>query len=320
MNIPFVSIIVPIYNVELYIHDCIDSIICQTYSDWELILIDDGSPDSCPQICDEYAAKDSRIKVIHQKNAGVAAARNAGLNVAQGEWIWFVDSDDWIAKNAVGVLKKNLVYGNQDIVMFAYKRWKNGFVEDDDICVFEYDDFNEFLCHNICFHNQRMLFSKTIIQQNKLRFTEGIRLAEDLEFQYKYEMLCRRPIAINDALYQYRIREGSVTHTDTYRAHAVEDIIKVLYNLLVFIREKNIESEAWLNKRLEMLMKNMLYSASKVKKLDVSGFQHDVRTIINGYRSSGFTCFEGKKIKLAYRSVRLYFIMNKIYLKIKGIS
>lgn len=93
---PELSIIVPVYNVEEYLPKCIDSILVQTFTDFELILIDDGSPDRCGEICDEYAAKDSRIVVIHQKNQGVSAARNAGLDIAKGTYIGFVDSDDWI--------------------------------------------------------------------------------------------------------------------------------------------------------------------------------------------------------------------------------
>ena len=93
---PELSIIVPVYKVEPYLRRCIDSILAQTFRDFELILIDDGSPDNCGAICDEYAAKDSRIIVIHQKNQGVSAARNAGLDIAKGTYLGFVDSDDWI--------------------------------------------------------------------------------------------------------------------------------------------------------------------------------------------------------------------------------
>lgn len=93
---PELSIIVPVYKVEKYLPKCIDSILAQTFRDFELILIDDGSPDNCGAICDEYAARDSRIKVIHQENAGVSAARNAGLDIATGTFLGFVDSDDWI--------------------------------------------------------------------------------------------------------------------------------------------------------------------------------------------------------------------------------
>ena len=90
-----VSIIVPIYNVEVYIRECIDSILAQTYPDFELILVDDGSPDDCGRICDEYAESDRRIIVIHKKNGGLTSARNAGLSKASGEWIMHVDGDDW---------------------------------------------------------------------------------------------------------------------------------------------------------------------------------------------------------------------------------
>jgi glycosyltransferase involved in cell wall biosynthesis len=91
-----ISVIVPVYKVEKYLPQCVDSILAQTYRNLEIILVDDGSPDSCPKICDEYAKKDGRVRVIHQKNAGVSAARNAGLDCAQGEYIGFVDWDDWI--------------------------------------------------------------------------------------------------------------------------------------------------------------------------------------------------------------------------------
>lgn len=97
---PKISVIVPIYNVESYLHRCVDSILAQTYQDFEIILIDDGSPDGCPQICDEYAAKDNRIHVIHQKNGGLSAARNSGIDWvftnSDSDWLTFIDSDDWV--------------------------------------------------------------------------------------------------------------------------------------------------------------------------------------------------------------------------------
>ena len=96
-----ISVIVPIYKVQDYLKECIESIINQTYSDIEVILVDDGSPDRCPQMCDEWAKRDSRIKVVHKKNGGLSSARNAGLDVAKGEYISFVDSDDFICKDAL---------------------------------------------------------------------------------------------------------------------------------------------------------------------------------------------------------------------------
>jgi len=105
---PTISVIVPVYKVETYIHRCIDSILAQTYTDFELILVDDGSPDDCGAICDEYAAKDDRIYVIHQKNGGLSAARNAGIDWAfansDSEWLTFVDSDDWVHPQYLSLL------------------------------------------------------------------------------------------------------------------------------------------------------------------------------------------------------------------------
>ena len=101
---PLVSIIIPVYRSEKYLERCVDSVIAQNYPQLEIILVDDGSPDDCPQICDKYASIDSRIKVIHQPNAGASAARNSGLNIASGKYVCFVDSDDILPESAISDL------------------------------------------------------------------------------------------------------------------------------------------------------------------------------------------------------------------------
>ena len=111
------SIIVPVYNVENYLPKCIESILAQTFRDFELILVDDGSPDCCPAICDEYAAKDSRIAVIHQQNTGVSVARNAGLDRARGKYIGFVDPDDWIAPEMYEEMIAYIEKSNADLAV-----------------------------------------------------------------------------------------------------------------------------------------------------------------------------------------------------------
>lgn len=110
-----ISIIVPVFNVEKYLERCVNSLINQTYKNIEIILVDDGSPDLCPQMCDEYAKKDERIKVLHKKNGGLSDARNAGLDVATGEYIAFVDSDDWVETDFIETLYKNAKSENADI-------------------------------------------------------------------------------------------------------------------------------------------------------------------------------------------------------------
>ena len=111
---PVVSIIVPVYNAEKFLHRCIDSIHAQTFTDWELLLIDDGSMDRSGQICDEYAAKDERIRIFHKENGGVSSARNIGLDYARGEWITFVDSDDWVSED---LLKELVKHSDSDLVV-----------------------------------------------------------------------------------------------------------------------------------------------------------------------------------------------------------
>lgn len=117
MSSPLISIIVPVYNAEKTLNRCVDSILLQPFTDWELLLIDDGSKDSSGDICDEYARKDPRIKVFHKENGGVSSARNVGLDNAKGEWITFVNSDDWIVNNALDIDYDEV---NEDLLLFSY--------------------------------------------------------------------------------------------------------------------------------------------------------------------------------------------------------
>lgn len=122
----FFSVIVPIYKVEEYLRTCIESVINQTFSDFELILVDDGSPDACPAICDEYAEKDGRIKVVHKENGGLASARRAGIEVASGKYVYNLDSDDLIEKDTLEYAYNKIMETGCEIVSFSYKWVKNG--------------------------------------------------------------------------------------------------------------------------------------------------------------------------------------------------
>ena len=128
---PLISVIVPVYKVEEYLPRCLDSIVGQTYRNLEIILVDDGSPDGCGAICDQYAEKDRRIRVIHQENAGVAAARNAALDSMTGEYIMFVDSDDWISEDAVQVLYDRMMQDGSDMAIGKHANvYEDGKVDD----------------------------------------------------------------------------------------------------------------------------------------------------------------------------------------------
>ena len=132
-NLPTISVIVPVYRVELWLRECVDSILGQTFRDFELILVDDGSPDSCGAICDEYAHLDSRVRVIHKANGGLSSARNAGLDIARGAYVLFIDSDDFIEEHTLQRLVQTAEQHHADVVMFnfdayyppAYTGWKS---------------------------------------------------------------------------------------------------------------------------------------------------------------------------------------------------
>lgn len=122
---PQISVIVPVYNVEQYLSRCLDSIINQTYRNFEVILVDDGSPDKCPEICDYYALQDNRIKVIHKENGGLADARNEGIRASSGEFITFIDSDDFVSFRYLEVLLDGITRHNADIIIAKFQRFES---------------------------------------------------------------------------------------------------------------------------------------------------------------------------------------------------
>ena len=120
-----ISFVVPVYKVEEFLDECITSIIGQNFGDFEVVLVDDGSPDNCPEICDKWAQKDARIRVIHKQNGGLSDARNVGLTAAKGDYVWFVDSDDYIKSNCVNALLTQAEKDNLDLLKFYYEQVPN---------------------------------------------------------------------------------------------------------------------------------------------------------------------------------------------------
>lgn len=315
MNQPFVSFVVPVYGVEPYLRECIESIMAQQ-SSWELILVDDGSPDGCPQICDEYANKDERIRVIHQRNGGVSVARNTGLDMVRGEWIWFVDGDDYIETDVLSKIETEVKkYPRCDWVQMGMKTLcDDGRIETQAInSCFDLAK-KDFMLKYPSFHNHRILFKRTIVMKIRSpRFTPGLRMAEDQEFQLKYLMLCNFPIQLALSSYVYRMREGSATHAvSTYR-NALYDTFIVLRHLQAFAVEHQVKQVAWLDMRLYRLTTAALLAASRIKNLDCRAIRQELNGIMAMYRNIGFRCFERKTMKIASYSLFLYFTMNSVY-------
>lgn len=196
MNNQKVSVIVPVYNVEKLLQRCFDSILAQTFTDFELLLIDDGSKDKSGEICDGYAAKDSRIRVFHKQNEGVSTARNLGIDKAQGEWIYFVDSDDIVLPSALGTFG-SLIYSESELVMAGfYTSDENNTVREQRKMVSQCElsviqALREMYAPtDFCYQGYLWckLFKRKVILQNNLRFEETISFNEDRLFIVEYFM------------------------------------------------------------------------------------------------------------------------------------
>lgn len=221
-----ISIIVPVYKVEKYLPKCIDSILTQSYSDFELVLVDDGSPDGSSAICDVYARKDPRIRVIHKSNGGVSSARNAGLEIATGEYVTFCDSDDYYTCNwledlleAAQSQKADVVVGNFQI---AYENDTLGSVSNRETGVFVLptEESRIRYCIDKLFGDKHgweiwaRLFRRSIIADNNIRFCETCgNFAEDLGFVLEYTLYAERIVVIPEVGYRYLIRGGSMMQT-----------------------------------------------------------------------------------------------------------
>lgn len=209
---PKLSIIVPVYKVEQYIHKCIDSILNQTFTDFELILVDDGSPDNCGKICDDYAQKDERVRVVHKENGGLSDARNAGIEVAMGEAIGFIDSDDWIEKCMYEEMLNYMEENNLDIVCADTNQVKEGRVKfksrypqnkiwskDEAIC--------EILNGALDNAAWNKIYKRSVISD--ARYPKG-RIYEDVATTYKFISNSEKVGYISKPYYNYLKRKGSI--------------------------------------------------------------------------------------------------------------
>lgn len=195
---PEISVIVPVYKVERFLSKCVKSILAQTFTDFELLLIDDGSPDRSGKLCDEWAVKDTRIRVFHQKNAGVSAARNKGLDEALGKYIVFVDSDDWVLREYLKELYEIVCsqYGNGLIIQGANRITVDNIRLSGISLPDRYFSFAEigkaFIENNICEvgYPWSKIYVRSIISSNSIRFDENISCCEDLLFMYQYLFYC----------------------------------------------------------------------------------------------------------------------------------
>ena len=304
-----ISIIIPVYKVEEYLNECVQSAIDQTYRDIEIILVDDGSPDRCPKMCDEWAKRDERIKVIHQANGGLSAARNAGVRVAQGEYLYFLDSDDYLVPDALDrMLTLADKHGGVDLMPALYLR------DDHSVDHFTADAFPEFsddqhLIKRALLNYDRLpvtaanrLIQRELFLEHNLWFKEGI-IHEDNYWTFFLAKHVKRMAYLPEKIYYYRITEGSISNVKNVKKESLAFkilITDLCNNIDPF--ERGAQMELILN-TIIVMQKNGYYESEEEKYMLISLFASKnrwcERVLLSIYLKT-------KNVRILHVLIRLY--------------
>jgi glycosyltransferase involved in cell wall biosynthesis len=242
--VPKISVIVPVYNVEKYLSECLDSILNQTFSDIEVICVNDGSKDNSRNILEEYKQKDSRIKIVDKENGGLSSARNAGMKVATGEFLSFIDSDDWVDKTMLEKLYNNITTLNTDIAIcgvYQYDETNQKLLDEDkyftlgyfdksfDNRAFSYEDTTSFIM-DVCVMAWNKLYRRSLIDECNAWYPDGL-IFEDGPFFFSLFFKTQRVSIVRDLLYYYRInRIGSIVQRGGKQFLDIIDVVELMYN------------------------------------------------------------------------------------------
>ena len=254
---PKFSLIVPVFNVAEFLPECLKSIQDQSYKNYELILINDGSTDSSGIICNNFANHHKNTIVIHKKNGGLSSARNTGLKVSKGEFIWFIDSDDWIKKDALDTFIKYITKEKIEILTFLHVTYKNGQIiqkSNDNNLKYDILDGASFIKQsNFCPMVWIHIYKRQFLNKNFLYFNEAI-VHEDVDFSLTCYALVKKILFIPHALYFYRIRANSITtKINMIRFKSLIELIRTCNNL----KDSDIEN-SFLENRIYMYMNNYI--------------------------------------------------------------
>ena len=353
MKKPIISVIVPIYNVEKYLSKCLDTILAQTFSNIEIICVNDGSTDNSRKILAQYAQKDSRIKIVDKKNGGLSSARNAGMKVAQGEYYSFIDSDDWIDETMLEKLYNSMVALDTDISICAVHQFDEtrqelddsnpyytlGFFDESfDNRAFSYVDTKPFLL-DVCVMAWNKLYRKSFIDECQAEFPEGL-IFEDGPFFFSIFFKTKKVSIVRDFLYYYRInRSGSIIQKAGKKFLNVIDVVELMYSKIKEIPDFEDVKYIFFRKKVEDFIYrfenlNPKYRKAFAKKLKQSSLTNEELfppTMVKG--SFGYNYFLFKnlktgsvlfydlqkfKLKMMYKTMEiLYHEENVYYLKYK---
>ena len=286
-----VSIIVPIYKVEDYIRECIDSILAQTYPDFELILVDDGSPDSCGRICDDYAKGDNRIKVVHKVNGGLTSARNAGLEVAKGEWIMHVDGDDWIEPDMIESLIEAAKAAEADLVFGDFIKYgaNAGNKQLPSWSSDKIDSLSRYIAYSMT-TIWGSIAKRSLYTEHSLKSPDGVSYCEDFHLIVRLCHFANKIVNVHRPFYHYRYRPTSIMSNMNRKTEADEQW--VYQDTIRFFKEQGVYEEY-----KKVMSWRVLKGAQEL--LLVPSEHHRFMELFNDGKEFIFSCpFVNKKIKI----------------------
>lgn len=321
-NEPLISVIIPVYNVEVYIKKCIDSVLKQDYKNLEIILVDDGSPDNCPAICDYYCNQDDRIKVIHKKNGGLSDARNAGIDIAKGEYITFVDSDDYIDKNYISILYNLIIKYN---VMLSVA---DNYIEYIDGQIFNNSTYEEYETNPENFFYKMLwgirdldngawtkLYKRELF--SNIRFPVG-KNYEDTATLYKIVDKCDRIAVKSIPIYHYMKRKDSITQGKFNKKKF--ELIDATYQLTTYIRKKYKNLDNACDRKLLWsyfsVLSQYVVSKTKDKNIEKRLFEYIKKNRWRVFKFNKTPKRDKVAILCSLFGIKFYRLSWKIYLKI----
>ena len=336
MKKPKISVIVPVYNVEKYLKECLNSILNQTFSNIEIICVNDGSTDSSRKILEEYKRQDCRIKIVDKENGGLSSARNAGLKVAEGEFISFIDSDDWIDTRMLEKLYKSMTEYNTDITICAVHQYDEqkqaiddsnkyytlGFFDNSfDNRAFNYKDTKPFIM-DVCVMAWNKLYRKSLIDKYKAQFPDGL-IFEDGPFFFSIFFKTNRVSIVRDFLYYYRInRKGSIVQKAGKKYLDIIDIAELMLERINELEDCEEIRDSFCKKKAEdfifrfenLKLKYKLPFAKKLKeKSSLVNENLYTSRILKGGFLYNYHLFQGLKTGNIFEFYKRKYIIKSMY-------
>lgn len=332
---PMFSVIVPIYKVEAYLNKCIDSIINQKFNNFELILVDDGSPDKCSQICDEYKKKDNRIRVIHKKNGGLVSARKAGCKIANGDYIVNVDGDDWLVEGFFSTLEKIINKCKPDIICFGAiyvgKEKKLNNVKFFDEGLYIKDDIQKRVYPMLIERDDGIYFQPSVWSKVcKRELYQHFQQSVDDKISIGEDMACTKPMIYNansmyvikECLYCYRLNQNSMTRNKKAFDLEVPKLISKHFENNVNMKEYDFQNQVYralvhnlFNAAVSQFNKNKSFAVIKKEIIDVLEDEYNKKAIEKCKYNKKYLKGNVAKIILKYRMIWAMKIINKLQKK-----